>query len=364
MNQRQQKKYKELENLVKNRNWELISINYIDCNTKLLFKCSFGHLRKMTPNNFKKGRGCAVCTGCDPVNAKLWFENKVKELGGTIVGEYVNAKTPVPIICNKGHRSNKLPTGLQQGEGICRVCAGNDPKIAEENFINRVIELGGTFIKECISTYQSAEVMSSVPIDNQKGIYLGHSEPNNIELEFTVRTNQLDRESIYSYINAYTHVNVLCKNNHKCWVYPSSIRLGYSLCKICNGSGGEQMVAAALDLLGLDYIGQYTLPGKSFRYDFATGINMINTVIEWDGEQHFKFVKLFHETIEKFIYKQNCDREKTKDIIDLNCKIIRIDYTWGNKSIEEIARSIYLALQSNQQLIVSNPDMYQWLINF
>lgn len=44
--------------------------------------------------------------------------------------------------------------------------------------------------------------------------------------------------------------------------------------------------------------------------------------------------------------------------------MIRIDYTWLNKTVEEIAQSILWGLQSNQQLIVSNPDMYQWLINY
>jgi hypothetical protein len=72
----------------------------------------------------------------------------------------------------------------------------------------------------------------------------------------------------------------------------------------------------------------------------------------------------FHKIYDNFIYSQNCDREKTKDIINLNCKMIRIDYTWSNKSIEQIAQSILWGLQSNEQLIVSNPDMYQWFTNY
>jgi hypothetical protein len=97
---------------------------------------------------------------------------------------------------------------------------------------------------------------------------------------------------------------VICKNNHKISIYPPNIRKGIFLCNICNGSGGEQLIVPALDFLGLQYIAQYSLPGKLFRYDFVTGINIINTVIEWDGGEHFKFVNIFHNTMEEFMYRQ------------------------------------------------------------
>jgi len=163
---------------------------------------------------------------------------------------------------------------------------------------------------------------------------------------------------VSAYINSYTPVDVLCEYNHPCLVCPASLQQGYSICKTCIGSSGEKLVAAALGLLQLNYIKEYVLPGKPFRYDFVVGNN---TVIEWDGRQHFNFSTFFHKTTKNFLDKQNRDRQKTKDITDLGCKMIRIDYTWGKKSVEELSQCIYLALQSDQKLLVSNPDMYQWL---
>lgn len=367
----QQKMYIELKELAKNRGWELISINYIDAKTHLIFKCPNEHMREMTPDNFKQGKGCAICSGHDPISARLWFENRVKELGGTLVGKYVDAHIPVSIICEDGHPTSIIPNNLKSGQGICRACAGLDPKVAEQKFINRVKELGGTVIGKysyshipvealcpighiCTPTPQNVNRVQNICLKCSSGQY-------EAELNFIARVNQLGGKIMSPYVNNYTPVDVLCKNNHECSIYPTNIQAGYVLCSICDGSKGENLVVKSLDLLGLKYISQYKLPGKSFRYDFATGINLINTVIEWDGIQHFKFNDLFHKTTENFIYGQNCDREKTKDIINLGCKIIRIDYKCGNKSIEEIAQFIYLSLQSNNQLILSNPDMYKWL---
>lgn len=373
MNSLQRRMYAELQRVARDRGWELISINYIDNKTNLSFKCPNEHIRKIRPDHFKRGTGCAVCSGKDPVNAKLSFENRIRELGGTLIGEYVNIYTPVFIICKEGHRSNIFPTNVHQGQGICSACAGNNSQTSKEKFTNRVMELGGTIVGEYIKSYENVEVICSnghvcnVPparVNNGKNVcFICSSGLYDAKIEFAARVNQLGGKIISPYINNHTHVTVICKNNHECLVNPSNIRLGCSICNICNGSGGEQLVAASLDFLGLKYIAQYSLPGKLFRYDFATGINMINTVIEWDGEQHFKFVKFFHETTEKFLYNQNCDREKTRNIINLGCKMIRIDYTWGNKRVEEIAQFIYVGLHSNDQLILSNSDMYKWLVN-
>jgi hypothetical protein len=159
MNPLQQRMYIGLKELAKQRGWELISNNYVNDSTKLLFKCAKGHPREITPSNFKQGKGCAKCSGLDPVNAQLLFENRIKEFGGILVGNYVNSKTSVDIICTKGHPSSVIPNKIQQGRGICRICAGNDPGFAEEKFINRVTELGGTIVTKYYSVHKPVEIM-------------------------------------------------------------------------------------------------------------------------------------------------------------------------------------------------------------
>lgn len=369
MNDRQQRMYSELQQTVKKRmGWRLISTDYINSETKLSFICPNNHPREMSPHCFKRGRGCAVCSKKDPITAKKEFEDRMRELKATIIGEYVNSSTPVDSICVRGHRCSPRPSSLQSGQGICIQCPTSREIIAEENYIINVMQQGGQIIVPYNGTHRISEVLCSEghicysrPGSVQQGYNIclecsrGRKEA---KITFENKVVELGGRLISLYINSYTPVDVLCKDNHPCSVYPNSLQKGYALCKTCIGSSGEKLVASALGLLQLNYIREYRIPGKSFRYDFIVGGN---TIIEWDGVQHFKFSNLFHKTTKDFLDKQNRDRQKIRDILDLGGKMIRIDHTWGKKSVEELARCIYAALQSDQKLIVSNPDMYQWL---
>lgn len=371
MNALQQRKFAELKEAVKNRpGWELLSTSYVNNATKLDFKCPNNHIRKMESSNFKNGNGCAICSGCDSNSAKERFEKRVKELGGTLIDDYVNKRTSVRGICIEGHEIIIRPDSVVKGLGICITCVGQDPIISKNKFIERVTELGG----KVIGNYKNASTAVSVICTNghindvtpantyQWGIcHKCGTGRHRLELEFAAKVEQSGGKILSPYINCTTPVAALCKNNHTCYIKACNIMAGFSMCKACNGTSGEQLTAAALDLLGISFITQYSLPGKSLRYDF-----MIcgTVVIEFDGKQHFEIVKHFHRTINDFDDGQNRDREKTRDIINLGHKIIRIDYTWGSKSVQELAQFIYTALDTNQPLIVSNLEMYQWLINY
>jgi hypothetical protein len=52
------------------------------------------------------------------------FHRRVNELGGRVVGDYINAKTPVRCVCLEGHDCAPQPSDVTSGQGICRVCAG------------------------------------------------------------------------------------------------------------------------------------------------------------------------------------------------------------------------------------------------
>lgn len=60
------------------------------------------------------------------------------------------------------------------------------------------------------------------------------------------------------------------------------------------------------------------------RYDFY--LPDYNTLIEFDGEQHFKFVKKFHRTDEGFKVFQERDHIKDQFAADNDIKLLRISY--------------------------------------
>jgi hypothetical protein len=181
----------------------------------------------MTPNSFKQGIGCAICSKKDPETTRIKFENIVMESGGRIVGEYINANTPVAIICIEDHQGNPIPNSvINCGQGICRGCSGRDPKVAEVKFIENIAKLGGTLIGKYVSAETPVEVLcpngvhicTPTPhsINNGKGICFKCSHGQyNAEMEFTAKIIELGGKILSSYKDVDTPVVVICKK----WSY-------------------------------------------------------------------------------------------------------------------------------------------------
>ena len=98
---------------------------YANARTAVECICVRGHTWLARANDLQQGRGgCRTCARKDPVATEAAFRTNVAALGGTIVGPYVNAYTPIKCVCAAGHVCNPQPTSVQQGHGICRTCVG------------------------------------------------------------------------------------------------------------------------------------------------------------------------------------------------------------------------------------------------
>lgn len=112
-------------------------------------RCPEGHDCTPTPGNVRRGQGiCRVCVGHDPVFAETMFRTRVAELGGVVVEPaWLGADVSHRVRCAEGHDCSPRPTSLQRGAGLCRACANLDPAFAEAAFRSRVAELGGIVIE-------------------------------------------------------------------------------------------------------------------------------------------------------------------------------------------------------------------------
>ena len=116
-------------------------------------------------------------------------------------------------------------------------------------------------------------------------------------------------------------------------------------CPFCNSkySKGERKIKEFLDSNLIQYDTQYKFEDckhiNSLPFDFVIfdSNNKIKCLIEYDGEQHYNFIKLFHGDEEGFKYQQLRDKIKTDYCKDHNIKLIRIPYTDYN-NIEEILK--------------------------
>lgn len=97
-------------------------------------------------------------------------------------------------------------------------------------------------------------------------------------------------------------------------------------CPYCKCSHGELRIKNYLDEKGIDYKMQYKdencVSKRLLPFDFFTG----NTVLEFDGEQHFSIDGHFVKTQEDFDYRKSCDIIKNDWCRENGYNLVRISY--------------------------------------
>lgn len=150
-------------------------------------RCAAGHDCYPKPNMIQQGEGvCRVCAGNDKATAQSAWLARLAELGAEPLAPYTTALTPTLIRCVNGHESRPRPSSVAIGHGVCVTCAGKDPATAESKFLARLAELSATPLY---------------------GMWLG--------------------------TNAKHHVR--CSAGHDCYPKPDSVSRGSGICRTCAG---------------------------------------------------------------------------------------------------------------------------------
>jgi hypothetical protein len=254
--------------------------------------CENGHTCNVYPETFVYGaRLCLKCVGVSFENRKFVFDEGIKKLGGTLLGEYENSHTLVLCKCKNGHEGLAHPQRIQQGGGFCTICPGKSSEAAAQKFQTRIEMQGGKQIGE--------------------------------------------------YSNAYTKVECECKFGHICEPMPIHVLSGLSpMCKICFPRYyGETKIAKALELLHIPFEREFIFYGSRRRFDYE--IESLGIIIEFDGDQHFRPC-IWRKTWEDVWEGQQIDQDKMYLAFSHGYKIIQFDYTWVCKSIEDIATKLEL----------------------
>ena len=113
-----------------------------------------------------------------------------------------------------------------------------------------------------------------------------------------------------------------------------------------NRSQGEVIIASILDQLNEDFIEQKTFDwlrnpetGHMLYCDFY--IEKLNTVIEYNGRQHYEFIPYFHKSIKEFETDKKRDELKNKLLSEHDIKIIIIPY-YEKLTTEYLKELLYL----------------------
>jgi hypothetical protein len=161
-------------------------------------------------------------------------------------------------------------------------------------------------------------------------------------------------------------------NNMAHWICPKNLSHRYpaviasrtgkikSGCPICRESKGEKSIASILERRKIPYARQYILellPRKKFDFYFIH--DNMKWLVEYDGIQHFTPNPNFDRTLNTFEHRQDMDRIKTLIACHSNYRLIRIDHT--NKDEASIEYQIQKAIDLNQPIYYSNPDLYTYI---
>lgn len=125
------------------RGYTLISTEYINNKTKLDYVCSNGHKHSILWKDFIRGHGCSHCTNQakpDFNYIKTEFE-KVNYI--LISDDYINSKTHLKYICDKGHKHQVTWGHFKKGVGCpyCKKCIKYDFDEIKKVFKDKGFEL-------------------------------------------------------------------------------------------------------------------------------------------------------------------------------------------------------------------------------
>lgn len=339
----------------------------------ILCFCEEGHECNPTPKNIFAGWGmCRICGGNDTKESERKFRERIATLGGKIVGNYVTTGTKIECICIQGHKCFPIPNKVLQGRGMCWTCSGRDPKEGERVFHANVAALNGfvlgTYINsntrvECLC--ENAHECAPIPSGLQQGEGMCrkcvHTDPEKAELHFIAKIKELGGKILSTYNGSTTPVLCLCPNGHQCSPRPENIIQGQGMCLQCvtMNNNSETKFGSLLEKMGLTNIAsqfRFPSPDNKWRFDFQVG----TCIFEFDGPQHFDPVKLFggEETFKK---QRERDLEKMRVITKNKYRMIRVHYHWILKHEHTQLKFLTEALKSTESLIVSDLNRYQWL---
>ncbi len=126
---------KKCKKLASAKNGECLS-EYINCYTKLTWKCSKGHEWETTYSSISRGSWCPKCRINDN-RRKMW--GKCKKLAsaknGECLSEYINAHEPIIWKCKVGHIWKSNYNNIYNGNW-CPYCSNNAPLTIEKLQLN------------------------------------------------------------------------------------------------------------------------------------------------------------------------------------------------------------------------------------
>lgn len=276
------------------KNYDYTKVNYINNISKIIVGCKIHGDFKISPKKHLMGHGCRKCKGFEKDNETI--KKEFLEIHGNT---YDYSKVDY-----KGSKSKIIVTCKTHGDFIT---TPND-------------HLNGGGCKKCCYEKLSLDFREKNIVERFKEI---HGDKYNYNL--------------VNYVNMWTPVIINCKVHGEFLQTPQS-HLRYSGCHKCRSSKGELKIINFLkkhDIL-YDYQKKFKDCKNKYSLPFDFYIPVLNTCIEFDGQQHDIIVERWGGEEGLKIRKER-DKIKTEYCKTNNIRLIRISY---DENIEEKLKQI------------------------
>ena len=334
--------------------YKLIS-EYKNISSVITLLCPNGHMYETTFNAFKnKNRRCGICKN----NKKETFikEYIEKENYKLIDIKMKNNNVCVYIQCPHNHDPYWVVfSSFKTLNKRCRICGLEKTKQSMTHSYD--------YVKKYIESIEYT-LLSNKYKNNREKLDIKCNEGHLFKMSFkqikrgdrcpkcmAKRNGERKRLSYYEvkeyisahgykllskeYINSQTKIKIMCTKGHVYYVKFNNFKTGYR-CPICNMSSGESEIKRILESLNIKFKRQHIFKGCKFKsylpFDFY--LPDYNTLIEFDGAQHYKIVDYFGG-FDGFVDRKIRDTVKNIYCKDNNINLIRIPY-WEFNNIEKI----------------------------
>ena len=351
--------FKERAFDVHGNKYDYSKVNYKNSQTPVTIICPIhGEFNQSPLSHLNQKAGCPKCSR-RYMDTDFFIETSKKlhkdKFDYSLV-DYKDNKTPVTIICPIHGEFNQVPNYHLTGNG-CPKCGGSI-NLDTETFINRSKEKHGDKYDYSKVVYKNGQTPVTIicPIHGEfkqkphkhmvgqgcsecgKGINK-YDTNKFIELSKEKHGDKYSYEKT-NYTGSLDYVTVTCPKHGDFSQIAIEHRRG-SGCPRCLESKGEALIGKLLHSMEIQFVRQK-------KFEDCKGLNKVicrrlpfdfylpkyNTIIEYDGKQHYEPIDIFggdegYERIKLY------DEIKNKYCEDNGIKMIRIPYNMKDDSIKE-----------------------------
>ena len=132
----------EIKKFAKSKNGILLSDEYINCDTPLMWQCSEGHQWKAKWTNVKnQHQWCQKCAGLSKPDILELQQHAVNKEGKLLSTKYINSKTKYLWQCKKGHIWEAMWGHIKNKNSWCPQCSSFKTEDLVRNILSEKLKI-------------------------------------------------------------------------------------------------------------------------------------------------------------------------------------------------------------------------------